>query len=423
MAARLRRPEEKEEANVVTSTIDRAGSQAAPGSGSGHAPPFATDKLDELLDAAGIDALVVTSKHNVQYLLGDYRFFFFDYMDAIGISRYLPVLVYVKGRPDRAAYVGNHMESYEQELGRFWVPTVRPDASGTLDAIGLAVEHLRSLGKPPRRIGVETAFMPVEAWQALADAMPESEIVDALFPLERLRACKRPEELDRLRRASESVVASMLQVMAGHGPGTTKRELVDALRREEVTRGLTFEYCLITTGTSLNRAPSDARWEKGAILSLDSGGNHRGYIGDLCRMAILGEPDTELQDLLGEVDAIQQAARQPIRAGALGREIFATATPLLERSAHKPYTHFVAHGMGLISHEAPRLTSKGPVPYPAYDAERPLEAGMVISIETTMHHPRRGFVKLEDTVAVTKDGYEAFGDKGRGWNRGGTALA
>jgi Xaa-Pro aminopeptidase len=35
---------------------------------------------------------------------------------------------------------------------------------------------------------------------------------------------------------------------------------------------------------------------------------------------------------------------------------------------------------------------------------------MVLSIETTLKHPRRGFVKLEDTVAVTEDGYEAFGD-------------
>jgi hypothetical protein len=50
-----------------------------------HAP-FDTTRLDTLLESAGIDVLVATSKHNVQYLLGGYRFFFFDYMDAIGVS-------------------------------------------------------------------------------------------------------------------------------------------------------------------------------------------------------------------------------------------------------------------------------------------------------------------------------------------------
>ena len=33
-----------------------------------------------------------------------------------------------------------------------------------------------------------------------------------------------------------------------------------------------------------------------------------------------------------------------------------------------------------------------------------------------MLHPTRGFIKLEDTVAVTDYGYEMFGERGRGWN-------
>ena len=68
--------------------------------------PFDTNRLDELLEEAGLDALVVTSKHNIQYLLGGYRFFFFDQFDAIGVSRYLPILVYVKGHPERSSYIG-----------------------------------------------------------------------------------------------------------------------------------------------------------------------------------------------------------------------------------------------------------------------------------------------------------------------------
>jgi Xaa-Pro aminopeptidase len=92
----------------------------------------------------------------------------------------------------------------------------------------------------------------------------------------------------------------------------------------------------------------------------------------------------------------------------------------LARLPHKSITHFVAHGMGLIPHEAPRLTGSGPVPYPGEDADRPLETGMVLSIETTLPHPKRGYIKLEDTVVVTENGWEGFGDGGRGWNRGGT---
>jgi len=209
-------------------------------------------------------------------------------------------------------------------------------------------------------------------------------------------------------------------VFKSHGAGSTKAELVEALRREETMRGLTFDYCLITAGPSLNRAPSQQRWEKpGDVLSVDSGGNYHGYIGDVCRMGVIGEPDAELIELLAEVEAIEQASMQPIRPGALGKEIYAAANVPLKQSKLHNHIEFLAHGMGLVSHEAPRLTSSGPVPYDAYDADRPLETGMVVSVETTLKHPQRGFIKLEDTVAVTPTGHEVYGDRIRGWNVAG----
>jgi Xaa-Pro aminopeptidase len=383
------------------------------------AAPFDTGKLDSLMEEWGLDLLLISSKHNVSYFLGGYRFFFFDYMDAIGLSRYLPLLIYVRGQPDLTTYIGNSMEAYERQLGRFWMPNVVTGTWGTLDAMQKAVDFIKSLKRAPRRIGVEAAFLPGDAYKKLESHQENVALIDALILLERLRARKSKAELNLLREASDLVVDSMLAVFGSHGPGTSKRELAEALRREEVARGLTFEYCLVTTGTSFNRSPSEDVWRESEIASLDSGGNRNGYIGDLCRMGVLGEPDQELEDLLGEIEEIQQTARRPIRPGTIGKAIFAEAEKLLARSANREHLAFVAHGMGLVSHEAPRLTSTGPVPYPGDDAEKPLEEGMVLSIETTLHHPKRGFIKLEDTVAVTANGHEAYGDRGRGWNRAG----
>ena len=381
--------------------------------------PFDADRLDRLMDEAGLDLLIATSKHNVQYLLGGQRAFFFDYMDAMGLSRYLPVLVYPKGQRQRAAYFGHRLEGFQRENEPFWVSEAQTNSSGSVDVVQKAVDYIRKSGLPARRIGVELSFLPSDSDTALRRGLAGSEVVDALFVLERQRAVKSADELAKLRVASDAVIDSMLAVIAAHGPGATKRELTEALRREETLRGLQFEYCLITAGTSLNRAPSEQVWGKGDILSLDSGGNYHGYIGDVCRMAIHGEPDVELEDLLAEIETIQRTSMRPIRAGAMGSVIYGEAEPLVQRSRHHNHMHFLAHGMGLVSHEAPRLTAKGPVPYDAYDADRPLEAGMVVSVETTLQHPQRGFIKLEDTVVVTPTGFEIYGEGGRGWNRGG----
>jgi Xaa-Pro aminopeptidase len=383
--------------------------------------PFDAKRLDGLMEEAGIDVLLATSKHNVQYLLGGHRAFFFDYMDAMGLSRYLPIVIYAKGAPDKAAFFGHRLENFQREVKGFWTPEQNCTSSGSVDVVKKAVEHLKKIGAV-KRVGVEMAFLPMDSAAALRGALPDAEIVDALFVLERLRARKSPAELELLRVASDRVIDSMQAVIAKHGPGTTKQELADALKVEEVNRGLTFEYCLIAAGASHNRAPSDQRWEEGDVLSLDSGGNYHGYIGDLARMAILGEPDSELVDLLAEIEAIQRASMGPVKAGAMGGEIYASAEALLAKSKQHNHMHFLAHGMGLVSHEAPRLTATGPVPYDAYDATRPLETGMVVSVETTLLHPKRGFIKLEDTIVVTDTGYEIYGEGARGWNRGGVAA-
>ena len=386
------------------------------------AAPFDQARLDRLMDEARIDVIVATSKHNVQYLLGGHRAHFFDTMDATGITRYLPVLVYPKGQPDKATYIGHRLEKFQVQANSLWIADTQTSSAGSVDAMQKAVDSMRKAGLKPKRIAAEYGFLPYDAANVLRAAFPDADWVDALYVLERQRAKKSADELKLLKHASDAVIESMQAVIAASKPGRTKAEVVEHLRREETNRGLTFDYCLITAGTSVNRAASEQRWEKGDIMSLDSGGNYHGYIGDVCRMAIQGEPDAELQDLLGEIESIQRAAMKPMRAGAMGRDIYAAAEPLVAGSKHHNHLEFLAHGMGLVSHEAPRLTARGPVPYPADDAERLLEAGSVVSVETTLMHPARGFIKLEDTVVVTDTGHEVYGEGLRGWNRAGAGA-
>jgi len=381
--------------------------------------PFDADHLDRLMDEADVDVLIATSKHNIQYLMGGYRFFFYETMDAIGVSRYQNAMVYQKGKPENAAYIGSRNEVFELELGKFW--PARLDLSSLTPTMTLqrAADHVRKLGGV-RRVGIEWDFLPASGAAALREGLGNIEIKDGFLPLERLRARKTAEEISYLRSASEHVVEAMKEAFAVCVPGRTKAEITETLRRAEVNRGLVFDYCLITAGTSLNRAPSDQKIAAGDILSIDSGGNHHGYIGDLCRMGIVrATPDSELVELLDWIEQVQQATRKLVKPGSRGGEVLRVGEGLVEASPHKSYADFMAHGMGLVSHEAPRLKHMGPTPYPGYDAERLLESGMVLSLETTMRHPKRGFIKLEDTILVTETGHEALGDGARGWNGAG----
>lgn len=379
--------------------------------------PFDTGRLDRLMDAAGIDLLLATSQPVVRYLLGGYRSGFFAHFDAIGLSRHLPIYLHPAGAPERARYIGHWLETWQLEAARLPVAHAEASSNGSADAMRRAAEACAQLPRAPSRIGIELPFLPADAYAVLRDAFPSAQIVDAVPLLERLRAIKSPAELDLLRRASDQVIEAMLAVMA-HGAGRSKRDLVETLRREQVNRGLDFDYCLITAGSNHNRAVTDQRWNEGEILSCDSGGNYQGYIGDVCRMGILAEPDAELQDLLAEIDSVQQAAFRAVRAGNPGRAVYDGAEQALRSAPNRMHTDFLAHGMGLVTHEVPHLAQHAN--YTAEDADRPLEAGMVLSIETTLKH-RRGYIKLEDTVVVGNGGFTMLSEAGRGWNRGGAS--
>ncbi len=383
-------------------------------------PPFDSARLDQLMDDAGIDVVLATSRHNVQYLLGGYRPFFFEMIDAIGTGRYLPIVLYAKGRPADALYVGSVMEKSARERGAFWTPTCVAESWGSTDAMAFALAHLKSRGRAVRRVGIEAGFLPADARETLTAGLEGVEVVDAHRPLERLRAIKTVGELALLRTVSDGVVDAMLATFASIRAGMTKHAIVAQLRREQFARGVDYNFCQIAIGASVDRVPSDQVLAPGEVVSLDSGANLKGYVGDLCRMGVAGDADSELVDILAEIDRVQQAARGAIRPGVTGGDLIAAGDAVVNASPHRAAIDFTVHGLGLVNHEAPRLAYGRPLPYPADDALLPLEQGMVISVETSVRHRTRGFIKLEDTLAITADGSEAFGDHGRGWNRIGT---
>src|SRR5580704_9615604 len=124
------------------------------------------------------------------------------------------------------------------------------------------------------------------------------------------------------------------QLSIGVRPGATETQIVQQLRVEQTLRGLDYEFALITTGPTFGRGPSPRRIANREILSLDTGGRHHGYLADMARMAVLGEPTTLMKDLLDEILAIQRAARTPIKPGSLGSEIYETALQTLKSCPH-----------------------------------------------------------------------------------------
>ena len=197
-------------------------------SAKGLAIPFDHARLDRLMEEAGIDVVLATSKHNVQYLLGGHRASFFDYMDASGVTRYLPVFVYPKGQPEKAAYIGHRLESFQHQVKPLWTPETQTNTAGSVDAMQKAVDYVRKAGIKTKRIATEFGFLPYDASKVLRAGFPDADWVDALFVLERQRVKKSAAELKMLKVASEAVLefneGDDHRHSAGHDQGRRRRD-------------------------------------------------------------------------------------------------------------------------------------------------------------------------------------------------------
>ena len=220
--------------------------------------------------------------------------------------------------------------TYDNEVRPFWTPAFYAKASSTTDAAALAAEHLTQdrRGRARGSASSRGSCPPMRrrcwrrGWKARASSMRPG----CWSGCGRSRRRRSSPSSGRGRSSSPT---RCWRRSPGRAKGRRKAEIIERLRREEVGRGLHFDYCLLTLGASHNRAPSEQAWAAGEVLSIDSGGNLDGYIGDLARMGVLGEPDAELEDLLAEVEAVQQAAFSKVRAGAPGGEVGARALEVM----------------------------------------------------------------------------------------------
>lgn len=368
-------------------------------------PLYDEQKLARLMEDAGVDLILAHTPHNVRYLTGGYYFHFRERVAAIGPSQYLPFVGIPQGNSENAFQVAWRVEASPRNEVDTWIPEIiYTKARGTVGAAETAAEAIRKRGLDEGTIAVERAFMPVDAMEALEKELHGARFVDSLGVLEELRAVKREDELAIFRRAANADSEAIQAGFQEGARGVTTRRIEQRVEEEMVRRGLHFHYAFTAAGPGMRREPSDKIWEKGEILHIDAGGSEAGYMSDICRMGVRGEPSPLAEELHKACLHSVDVCRGAIRAGASCASVHERGHRAFADTGFADMGIFEVHGIGMVQQELPRF---GP------EVERSLEAGMVVSVECDIRHAEVGHVKIEDAVAVTQDGCEGLGDLGR----------
>ncbi len=358
-----------------------------------------------LMGERGIDVLVLNLPKHVYYASN------FDSFDCL-IASDAQTFAIIPLREDQERYlVASHSERFwfndfptpfEKVLlpGFFYVKGGE-DFSDRVVASpfeGL-IRAIEELGYRSGRIGIEERHLPLSTFQGLKKRFPGAEFVDASDILIKLRMIKNDEEIERLKRASDTVQMGIEAALDASKPGVTESDLDRVFRERVNAQGVDTLYVQVSfagRGAYGPSLPTDKVLRKGELIRIDASTSYKGYVSDICRFAVVGKASQEMRDYYDITFRAEQAAIGKVRAGVRVCDVFNTAVVIPPEAGYKDYRrHHVGHGIGLDAHEAPILSPKN---------EMPLETNMVLCVETPYYVWGLGGVAPEDMLVVTERG-------------------
>ncbi|QFS92859.1 putative peptidase [Mycobacterium sp. THAF192] len=340
------------------------------------------------MEAHDLDALVLGRQANVRYISGAPQLW------VVGTRPFGPICEFVRGTGEI------HLNStwdegipaeipHENLYGFAWNP---------MTLIGI-LQNIKG-ANTFRRVGTD-ALTPMFA-QLLPMAFPNAELVDAEQAMQAARRIKTPEEVAALRSALVIAEKGLAAGVAALSAGTSEKILAGAILEAEAAGGVstpaTQDAAWVTSKQHpWRRAEGDGRVRDGDLVVLSAGVLADGYVAEVARTLVVGEPSDAVTALYRRRDELWDMLVAACRPGT-------TTSALLDAYQHAGEelpAMPVAHGLGLGFD--PPVVSPG---LRATAESNVLEEGMVLALTAYVWEQGVGAVLTRDAVLITADGAE-----------------
>ncbi len=306
--------------------------------------------LRRIMAEKGLDAVVLTSYHNIKYY-SDYLFTYFGRSYALVVTPDDSVSVTANidaGMPWRTSY-GDNIVYTDWRRDNFY--------------FGLQ-EALTRRGIKATRLGVEDDTLPVLLRDKLQAAFPDAALLDVSQAAMRQRMIKSAEEIEVIKHGArigdlggEAIKAAIREGITEYevaliGTEAMVHEIARTFPDQEVRDTWVWFQSGINTDGAHNWATT-RKLQRGDILSLNCFPMTSGYYTALERTLFLGEPDARSLELWNVNVEVHERGLELIKPGAVCKDIAAELNEIfVSHGLLANRTFGYGHSFGVLSHRA-----------------------------------------------------------------------
>ncbi|HXA75660.1 MAG TPA: Xaa-Pro peptidase family protein [Candidatus Acidoferrales bacterium] len=289
--------------------------------------------------------------------------------------------------------------------------TVEPigNLKGDLEKLAKTYKSIYTLLPPKNEEGYPHLTRSVAE---IRDMVPRATLKDIAPALDAMRQVKSAGELALMQKAIDLSVNAQLDAIRRMQPGLFEYQVAARMKEIHEMGGCAREAYAPIVGagfnsTVLHYSALDDEIKDGDVVVIDVGGEYGGYAADITRtLPASGKFTPRQREIYDIVLGAQNAALAAVKPGALlygGKgSLQQIVTDYINMHGHdkeghtlgRYYPHGVSHHLGLDVHDPG-------------DRNRPLEAGMVVTVEPGIYIPEENLgVRIEDDVLVTQEGHQ-----------------
>lgn len=352
--------------------------------------------LRKVLDRKGIDLFLVTNPYNIYYLSGLETLSFGEREVYLLVSRertygLVSGLYHIKNKD----IIPLKLEP-ERRISFYLKEIIFQDK---ISVIGFEAEDLRV--SEYKKLTLILKRIKKEEGKLLKKLR--------LIPVEKMilsqRSVKEVYEIGLLRKAARVTSQCLREIVSVFKEGITEKELAWKIEVWLKSKGYASPFNPIVAIDESSAIPhynsrqGKRRLKKGSLILIDFGVNYKGYCSDITRVFFYKKADTAGLNLYNSLLDIQKKTIDFVGEEKEAAKVDLFSRGLVKKRLNLDIPHSIGHGVGLETHEFPRISPGSP------DI---LKNNQVFTIEPGVYLPDRFGLRVEDTVVRKRNRVEVL---------------